>query len=49
VLNYNYVPKGKEGALEKTKPAIIRKGFFDASDSTWDGGEVIEEIPLKED
>jgi len=49
VLNYNYVPKGKEGALEKTKPAIIRKGFFDASDSTWDGGEVIEEVPLKED
>lgn len=49
VLNYNYVPKGSQGNLDKPKP-IVRKGFFDASDSTWTGGELIEEeVPEKDE
>lgn len=48
VLNYNYLPKGAKPAVDKEKP-VIRKGFFDASDSTWTGGEIIEEIPEKQD
>jgi peptidoglycan-associated lipoprotein len=42
VLNYNYSPTG----IQKQEPAqtpVIRKGYFDASDSTWVGGkELIE-------
>ncbi|MCK6638578.1 MAG: OmpA family protein [Bacteroidia bacterium] len=42
VLNYNYTPSG----AQKKEPAqvpVIRKGYFDASDSTWVGGEEIIE------
>lgn len=49
VLNYGYVPKGQTGDLKKDKPPVVRKGFFDASDATWEGGEIIEETPEKED
>lgn len=48
VLNYNYAPKGSQGALDKPKP-IIRKGFFDASDTIWTGGEVIEDAADKDE
>lgn len=44
VLNYSYLPKGQPTELNKPKP-IIRKGFFDASDSIWDGGLIIEDLP----
>lgn len=49
VLNYSYVPKGQTGNLEKPKPPIVRKGFYDASDATWEGGEIIEETPEKDE
>lgn len=48
VLNYNFVPKGSQGTLNKPKP-IIRKGFFDASDTIWSGGDVIEDAPEKDE
>lgn len=49
VLSYDYTPKGQTGNLEKPTPPIIRKGFFDASDATWEGGEIIEETPEKDE
>jgi peptidoglycan-associated lipoprotein len=49
VLSYSYVPEGKTGNLEKPKPPVVRKGFFDASDATWEGGEIIEETPEKDE
>lgn len=49
VLSYSYVPEGKPGNLEKTKPPVVRKGFFDASDATWEGGEIIEGNPAKDE
>ncbi len=49
VLNYNYAPKGQTGILEKPKPPIVRKGYFDASDATWEGGEIIDEISEKDE
>lgn len=49
VLNYNYAPKGQTGNLEKPKPPIVRKGYFDASDATWEGGEIIEQTPEKDE
>lgn len=49
VLNYSYAPKGKNGELIKTKPPIIKKGYFDNSDSAWDGGELIEEEKSEKD
>lgn len=48
VLNYNYLPKGQKPDVDKEKP-VIRKGFFDASDATWDGGEIIGETPEKDE
>jgi peptidoglycan-associated lipoprotein len=49
VLNYNYAPKGQTGDLPKEKPPVVKKGFFDASEATWEGGEIIEETPEKDD
>ena len=49
VLNYDYAPKGQTGNLEKPKPPVVKKGFFDASEATWEGGEIIEETPEKDD
>jgi len=49
VLNYDYRPKGQTGNQEKAKPPVVRKGFYDASDATWDGGEIIEETPEKDE
>lgn len=45
VLNYGYAAKGQTGNLEKPKPPVVRKGFYDASDATWEGGEIIDETP----
>lgn len=42
VISYAYLPKGQVGELPKNQRPIIKKGYFDGSDATWDGGELIE-------
>lgn len=43
VVSYDYHPKGQSIEFQRAKPVIVKKGYFDASDSIWDGGELIGE------